>query len=166
MVIVLMGVSGSGKTVVGRALAVRLGWEFEDGDDWHPASNVAKMHRGLPLTDEDRMPWLAALARGIREWEAQHRNVVLACSALRRSYRDVLRGGAAEAGSIRLVYLHAPPELIHQRLRLRVGHFMPETLLDSQLAALEEPDAAEALRVDVSSPVPAIVDAIVQGLGL
>ena len=164
MVIVVMGVSGSGKTAVGSALAARLGWAFEDADDFHPAENVNKMRSGLPLTDRDRMPWIRSLARAIGEWSARDRDVVLACSALRRSYRDVLRASVGDGASIRFVYLKGGYAEVDRRLRLRVGHFMPESLLKSQFEALEEPDSAEALTVAIDHPVAAIVDAIVTRL--
>ena len=134
MVIVVMGVSGSGKTVVGSELAARLGWVFEDGDDFHPPANVEKMRRSIPLTDQDRIPWIRSLCRAVQEWVAQGRNVVLACSALRRWYRDALRDAVANHAWIRFAYLDGSYEEIDRRLRHRVGHFMPESLLRSQLA--------------------------------
>jgi gluconokinase len=166
MIVVVMGVSGSGKTAVGMALALRLGWAFEDADDRHPRANVEKMRGGAPLTDEDRRPWLRELGDVIRAWSDRGRDVVLACSALRKWHRDALRSGAPDGGSIRFVYLEGTHELIDQRLRHRVGHFMPPSLLESQLATLEKPDATEALVVDVGPPVAVIVDAIVTGLRL
>jgi gluconokinase len=161
-----MGVSGSGKTVVGSELAARLGWPFEDADDFHPAANVDKMRRGVPLTDQDREPWLGSLCRAIRQWTADGRDVVLACSALRKSYRDALRAAVVDGGCMRVVYLKGRYEEIDRRLRLRGGHFMPESLLQSQFDTLEEPDSAEALVVDISPPVGAIVDSILAGLHL
>lgn len=166
MVIILMGVSGAGKTAVGQALAERLGWQFEDADDWHPGANVEKMRSGHPLTDEDRRPWLGALNRGIREWIASGRNAVLACSALKATYRQILRAGVQDACAVRFVFLKASYEQIDRRLRERRGHYMPESLLRSQFGALEEPSATEALAVDASLPVPGVVDAIVAGLRL
>lgn len=166
MVIILMGVSGAGKTVVGQALAARFGWHFEDADDWHSAANVNKMRSGHPLTDEERKPWLGALNQAIREWVADERSVVLGCSALKASYRQTLRGGVKDPGSVRFVFLKASYDQIHQRLRERRGHYMPESLLRSQFEALEEPSATEAFAVDASLPVPAVVDAIVAGLRL
>ena len=166
MVIVVMGVSGSGKTVVGEALARRLNWVLEDADNWHPASNIEKMHSGAALTDEDREPWLRALNRAIRNWVGDKRDVVLACSALRKWHRNALRAGLPERESVRFVYLKGTYEEIGRRLSLRVGHFMPESLLKSQFAALEEPDSSEALVVDVSHPVATVVDSIVTGLRL
>jgi gluconokinase len=162
MVVVLMGVSGSGKTTVGQALAARLGWRFEDADDLHPLVNVDKMRHGVPLTDEDREPWIRALRDTIRRHLANGDDVVLACSALRRQHRDALRVG----GEVRFVYLEGSYELIDRRLRDRAGHFMPESLLKSQFEALEPPDPGEALVVAIDRPVAAIVDAIVRGLGI
>lgn len=166
MVIVIMGVSGSGKTMVGEALAKHLNWVFEDADNWHPPSNIEKMRNGEALTDEDRKPWLQALNSAIRNWLTEKRDVVLACSALRGWYREKLREGVPDRESVRFVYLKGTYEEIDRRLRLRVGHFMPESLLKSQFAALEEPDSSEALVVDVSRPVATLVDSIVTGLRL
>jgi gluconokinase len=151
--VAVCGVSGSGKTTVGQALAARLGWEFTDGDDLHPPANVGKMRAGIPLTDEDRRPWLdavgAVLARGAR---------VVACSALRRAYRDRLRAAAPDAA---FVMLDAPREVLAERMAERRGHFMPVALLDSQVATLERPTADEdVLSVDATAEVPAIVDLI------
>jgi gluconokinase len=166
MVIVLMGVSGAGKTVVGQALAARLGWAFEDADNWHPAANVEKMRSGIPLTDEDREPWLEALNHGIREWIAAGRNTALACSALKARYRQTLRSGARDPDSLQFVFLKASYQQIDQRLRERRGHYMPESLLKSQFEALEEPSATEALIVDACQTFPAIVDEIIARLRL
>lgn len=160
MIVVLMGVSGVGKTTLGRLLAAELGWPFIDADDVHPAANVAKMKAGLPLTDADREPWLEALAAELRERLRRGESAVLACSALKEVYRERLRVDA----SVRFVYLYATPELIRRRLEERSGHFFPERLLASQLETLEEP--ASALRVDVSETPDAVVRRIVEGLGL
>jgi gluconokinase len=165
MVVVVMGVSGSGKTVVGEALATRLNWAFEDADSWHPVSNVEKMRRGVALTDEDREPWIRGLNHAIRNWIAEKRNVALACSALREWHREALRAGLHEE-SIRFVFLKGTYEEIDRRLKNRVGHFMAESLLESQFAVLEEPDSSEALAIDVNPPVATIVDAIITGLRL
>lgn len=151
MVILLMGVSGSGKTTVGRALASRLGVPFLDGDDFHPPANVRKMAAGTPLEDADRRPWLLELRRRIDRLHAERRSAVLACSALKAAYRDVLMDGAP---GVRLVYLRGTFELISQRLAARRGHFMPPELLRSQSEALEEP--GEALVVDVGRPAEEI----------
>ncbi|HWF37694.1 MAG TPA: gluconokinase [Candidatus Acidoferrales bacterium] len=166
MVVIVMGVSGAGKTTVGRALAERLGWTFEDADDWHSAANIAKMRSGHELSDEDREPWLRSLSRAIQDWVAGARNAVLACSALKASYRATLRSGAASGASIRFGYLKGTFEQIQRRLESRGGHFMPESLLRSQFETLEEPDASEAFVVDAALSVPQIVDAIIQGLRL
>ncbi len=152
-----MGVSGVGKTTVGKRLAERLGAQFLEGDDFHPAANVAKMRRGEPLDDDDRRPWLEALAAELARHAAAGESVVLTCSALRRSYRDLLRSGGA---AIRFVYLAAEPAFIRKRLAGRQGHFMPAALLDSQFATLEEPDASEAIRVDASLDPNSIVDQV------
>jgi gluconokinase len=161
MVIIVMGVSGVGKTTIGKALAGELGWRFLEGDDLHPAANVAKMAEGVPLTDEDRAPWLEQLRGLISQALEQGENVVLACSALRRSYRQRL---AVDPARVRWVYLTAPAEVIADRLRRRTGHFMPPSLLESQLAALEAPD--DALVVDVTPGPAEVVGFIRAGLGL
>lgn len=135
-----MGVAGSGKSAVGTALAHALGVDFVEGDDYHTAENVKRMASGIPLTDENRAEWLRALAARLRESRDAGTGLVMACSALKRSYRDVLR---AEAGELQLVYLKGPRELIARRLARRRGHFMPPSLLRSQLAALEEPTRDE-----------------------
>ena len=166
MVVILMGVSGSGKTAVGQALAARLDWAFEDADDWHPASNVEKMRTGHPLTDEDRAPWLQSLNAAIQKWIAEHRNVVLACSALKRSYRQALRAGIANSDAVRFAYLRGTYQEIDHRLRDRHAHFMPESLLKSQFETLEEPDTSEAFAVDSSEPVRTLVDTIIRSLRL
>ena len=164
MIVVVMGVSGVGKTTVGVALARRLGWPFLDADDFHSTANVEKMRRGVPLTDDDRRPWLDAIGRELAR-RAADGDVVLACSALHRWHRDALRAGAHGA-DVRFVFLRAGYDEIDARMRARTGHFMPESLLRSQLDTLEPPDATEALAVDAAAPSDAIVDAIVRGLAL
>lgn len=133
--VVLMGVAGSGKSTVAMGLARELDWEFGEADEFHPAANVAKMAAGHPLTDEDRWPWLYALAAWIAERDAAGISTVLACSALRRAYRDILREGAP---TVIFIHLHGPQEVIAERMARRLDHFMPTSLLDSQYATLEE----------------------------
>lgn len=160
--VIVMGVSGSGKTTVGERLAGRLGWRYVDGDTFHPAGNVAKMRAGQPLTDDDRRPWLAAIAAAIDREIARGERIVVACSALKRSYRTVLVHGRDD---IRLVYLKGSRELIARRLAGRRNHFMPSQLLDSQLAALDEPAPDEcAVTVAIDAAVDAVVDEIVGAL--
>jgi gluconokinase len=166
MVVIVMGVSGSGKTAVGELLATRLGWTFQDADNFHPASNVEKMRSGQPLTDADRAPWIRSLSTAIQQWVRQRRHVVLACSALKASYRQALRAAVQDPESVHFVYLKGTYEEIDRRLGQRRGHFMPESLLKSQFESLEEPDPTEALVVDASAPVPVIVSAIIDGLKL
>ena len=139
-VLVVMGVSGSGKTTIAALLAGRLRWDFEDADDLHPAANVAKMHAGIPLTDTDRWPWLHAVAGWIDASRAAGRQGVVACSALKRRYRDIIIGDRPD---VQLVYLKGDPKLIRARLTCRHGHFMPAGMLESQFEALEEPTADE-----------------------
>jgi gluconokinase len=151
IIAVVMGVSGSGKTTIGRALASELGAEFLEGDKFHPPSNVAKMSRGEPLDDADRWPWLDRLAEELADARSSGRSVVLACSALKRSYRDRLRRGAPD---LRLVFLKGDKVLILERLRARKQHFMPPGLLDSQFKALEEPGSEESpIVIDVTPPL-------------
>jgi carbohydrate kinase (thermoresistant glucokinase family) len=140
VVLVVMGVSGSGKTTVAALLAGKLGWPFEDGDDFHPPGNVAKMSSGTPLTDADRWPWLARIAAWIDEKRSTGGHGVVTCSALKREYRDVLLQGRPD---VRLVYLRGSRELIGRRQAARHDHFMPASLMDSQFAALQEPAADE-----------------------
>lgn len=160
MIVIVMGVVGSGKTTVGRLLAQQLGWEFADADDFHPAVNIEKIRQGIPLGDEDRQPWLDRLHDAILGWIARGCNVVLACSALKRAYRKTLDAGP----EVRFVYLKGSATLIAERLRSRHGHFAGEQILASQLADLEEPEGA--LTVDIAATPAQIVDKIRQGLGL
>ena len=139
--LIVMGVSGSGKSTIADKLAERLRWSYEDGDKFHPASNVAKMSAGHPLTDEDRWPWLQAIADDIDRVCGAGQHAVIACSALKRAYRDVLVHGRSD---VRIVYLKGTQELIARRLAARKNHFMPPGLLDSQFKTLEPPDAGEA----------------------
>jgi gluconokinase len=146
MVVVLMGVAGSGKTTVGKLLASQLGWTFADGDDYHSAANVEKMRSGIPLTDADRVPWLESLRSSIVSWITDGTNAALACSALRRDYRERLRVGP----EVRFVYLRGDRALLAKRMHARHGHFMAEEMLESQLATLEEPEDAMVVDVDRS----------------
>jgi gluconokinase len=152
VIVIVMGVSGAGKTAIGEALAQRLGWKFIDADDHHPAENVAKMKAGIPLQDEDRWPWLDVLNQKIRE--AQD-STVLACSALKEKYRERLTRGLEK---FEIVHLHGSFELIHQRLAQRKHRYMPASLLESQFAALEPP--ARAIACDVSQDIETCVAAI------
>jgi gluconokinase len=157
-----MGVSGSGKSTVGKQLAHELGWTFVEADDFHPAANVEKMRRGIPLDDEDRRPWLDALRHRLQEAEERGENVVLACSALKHAYQHYLAQVAPE--SVRYVYLEGSEELIRQRLAQRRGHFMNPALLHSQFETLEPPE--EAVRVDVGLAPDAIAAEIRRELAL
>src|ERR1700704_6543085 len=141
-----MGGSGAGKTTVGSALALELGWEYVDADDYHPVANVEKMRNGIPLTDADREPWLDSLRSLIVAWMAAGKSAVLACSALKEAYRDRLMVGA----SVRVVYLKADRELLRERLLLRRGHYMKEGMLESQIESLEEPADAIVLNARLS----------------
>ena len=160
-VIVLMGVCGSGKSTVGRALARRIGAEFAEGDRWHPPRNVEKMSKGVPLDDDDRWPWLKALGQAIDGWIAEGRMTVLACSALRQSYRDLLAHGRDR---VAIVYLRGDQALIAGRLEKRRDHFMPPSLLPSQFAQLEEPVGIPA--VDIAPPAEEVAETIIGLLGL
>lgn len=161
-IVVMMGVSGTGKTTVGKALAKRLGWTFQDGDDFHPQANVAKMSSGRPLDDADRAPWLARIGAWISDQLAARRSGVIACSALKRTYRRDLSAGRPE---VIVVFLKGSEPLIAARLERRRGHFMPAGLLASQFAALEPPTPDEKpIVVDIDQPVAAQVKDIVAGL--
>ena len=155
-----MGVVGAGKTTVGRLLAERSHFEFADADDFHPGANVEKIRRGIALTDEDREPWLERLHGAIAEWIAAGKNIVLACSALKRSYRKELAVGP----EVRFVYLKGDSELIAERLRARQGHFAGEAILASQLADLEEPESA--VTVDIAASPEKMVAEIREKLRL
>jgi gluconokinase len=162
VVVVLMGVSGSGKTTIAALLAAALGCRFQEGDDLHSRDNVEKMRRGTPLTDADRMPWLHKIAEEIDGWRAQGECGVLTCSALKRSYRNVIIGGRR---NVVLVYLKGSRDLIHQRVAARHEHFMPIALLDSQFAALEEPTPDEhPIVVDVGGKPGEIANDIARQL--
>jgi gluconokinase len=162
-VLIVMGVSGSGKSTIGEMLATRLGWDYEDGDRFHPASNVAKMSAGQPLTDEDRWPWLRAIADEIDRVCEAGRHAVIACSALKRIYRDILVHGRND---VRIIYLKGTQELIASRLASRKGHFMPPGLLTSQFKTLEPPEPREnPVTVSIDASVETIVDDIIRQLG-
>lgn len=163
MIILIMGPAGSGKTTVGELLAAQLSWEFADGDDFHLPANVAKMASGVPLTDEDRLPWLQSIRDAMQKWLAQGKSVVVACSALKRSYRELL-GIEPNSISIKLVYLKGRYDLLLERLHSRKGHYMKEQMLTSQLADLEEPP--DALTIDISSSPDQIVSKIRKRLAI
>ena len=160
MIVVLMGVCGCGKTTIGRALSEELGWRFLDADDFHPEANVAKMRAGIPLADGDRWPWLDRLVAEMAAINARGAHAVLACSALKQAYRDRL----ARAGDVRFVWLKGDRATIAPRLAVRAGHYMPASLLASQLATLEEP--TNATIVDIRAPTAEQVAAIRKGLNV
>jgi gluconokinase len=162
--LIVMGVSGSGKSTVAQRLAARLGWRYEDGDWFHPPGNVAKMSAGHPLTDEDRWPWLKAIADEIDRAGEAGQHVVIACSALKHAYREVLIGGRND---VRIIYLNGTQDLIASRLNARKDHFMPPGLLASQFKTLEPPEANERpVTVSIDASVDAIVDDALRQLKL
>ncbi len=164
MVVVVMGVAGAGKSTLGRMLADALDAAFVEGDDYHPSTNVEKMSAGVALDDDDRWPWLDALAQAMAEHAARDAHAVVACSALKRRYRDRLR---AQVPSARFVLLQADREPLAERLAARSVHFMPATLLSSQLEALEMPAPDESIHVlDATQPVTAVLDAALTALGV
>ena len=160
MIVIVMGVVGSGKTTIGQLLARQLGWKFADADDFHSYANKEKIRHGVALNDADRKPWLESLRSQIMKWQAAHQNAVLACSALKSSYRQELQ----VASEVQFVHLRGSPALIAERLRSRHGHFADEQILSSQFADLEEPDAA--VTVDIDQPPDQIVAKIRKELGL
>ncbi len=158
VILVVMGVAGSGKTTIARMLAERLGWRFQEGDALHPPANVAKMSAGTPLTDDDRWPWLHTIAGVMDGWRAEGANGIVTCSALKRAYRDILVGGHPD---VRIVHLAGEKALIAARMAARKGHFMPTALLDSQFATLEPPGADEnPIVVDIGAEAGTIVQAL------
>jgi gluconokinase len=162
MVVVVMGVSSSGKTTVAKLLAETLGWQYQEGDALHPPENVAKMSSGTPLTDADRLPWLRAIAARIDEWRSRGEPGVVTCSALKHAYRDIIVGNRPD---VVLVYLKGSHDLIAARMAARKGHFMPTALLDNQFATLEEPSADErAITIDVGETPFRIVQEIMRRL--
>jgi len=155
-----MGPAGSGKTTVGELLAAQLKWDFADGDNFHSPANVEKMSRGIPLSDDDRIPWLNSIRQAMLQWNAQQRNFVLACSALKRNYRDLLQINS----NVKLVYLKGSFELFRERLRARKGHYAGEEILAGQFADLEEP--ADAIIIDAAISPEQIVAEIRKRLAL
>ncbi|MEG4810573.1 gluconokinase [Microcoleus sp. F8-D3] len=152
MITIVMGVSGSGKTTVGKLLAQSLNWDFSDADDFHPSANIEKMSRGIPLEDADRLPWLLQLQAAIDRWLLENQNVVLACSALKASYREML---CRDQQRMKIVYLKGSFELLAARLKSRENHYMKADLLLSQLDTLEEPE--DAIIIDASQPLEVIL---------
>lgn len=163
-IVIVMGVSGSGKTIVAQGIATAMGWEFAEGDTFHPQANVAKMASGHPLTDEDRWPWLRAIGAWIDEHNLRGTSAVIACSALRRVYRDLLREGRP---NVRFCHVTADPALIEERMEHRKGHFMPASLLPSQLATLENLQTDEpGLTVSAAGAPDDVLHGVLMALGL
>ena len=160
MIIVVMGISASGKSTLGSALAKSLGWVFLEGDDYHSRANIEKMRSGTPLNDEDRLPWLRSINQALGRLDKDGRNAVLACSALKRNYREIL---AQDIKQMRYVYLYGNPQLVRERITNRKGHFMPPELIDSQIAAMEPPQ--NAIRVNIEQPVETQAELVLQALG-
>lgn len=162
--LVVMGVSGSGKSTVGDELARRFGTVFVEGDKLHPAANVAKMAAGTPLNDDDRLPWLRAIGARMAEADDQDKGIVVACSSLKHSYRDILRASARRP--LIFIFLDGSLALLRERMLSRTGHFMPPSLLDSQLATLEPPSPDEAsIRIELDGDIAAQIDAAVSSIG-
>jgi gluconokinase len=159
MILIVMGVSGCGKTTIGEMLAERLKCDFADADSFHSQANKDKMHKGIPLTDDDRWPWLKAIRASIVEKQADSTTHVYACSALKRVYRDILREGDKD---VTFVYLKGTPELLQERIKTRKGHFFDPALLQSQLDTLEPPGLDEAIEVDIALSPEQIVDKVLK----
>ena len=164
MILIVMGVSGAGKTLIGEMLGERLGCSFVDGDVFHSEANKAKMAQGVPLTDDDRWPWLAAIRAAIEEKVRAGQSLIVGCSSLKRAYRDVLRGGAQGDGIVRFIYLRGSFDVLHERLATRGRHFFNPALLQSQLDTLEEPGDDEAITVSIELSPQEIVDEVVAKL--
>lgn len=163
MIVIVMGVSGSGKSTLAAQLVERMGWQYAEGDDYHSEANRAKMHAGIPLTDEDRLPWLDALHAVLAGWQNQGASGVLTCSALKEIYRDRLLAGISAA---RIVWLDPPRALLEQRLTARTGHYMNPKLLDSQLATLEAPQGDAVLHLAGGEGAEQQADSVIAWLGL
>lgn len=162
MIIVFMGISGSGKSTLGQMTAERLNVPFEEGDAYHPKSNVEKMAAGIPLTDEDRKPWLQILANAMTDWTSKGETRVLSCSALRKRYRDQFRAATSD---LRFVFLDGAVDLVRNRMQERQSHFMPVALIESQIADLEVPEGEEdVIRLDISAAPEELVDDVVAKL--
>jgi gluconokinase len=161
MILIAMGVSGAGKTRIGEMLAERLQCTFTDGDAFHSEANRKKMHDGIPLTDDDRWPWLRTIRAAIEEKQRAHETAIFTCSSLKRSYRDILRGNDRD---VCFVYLHGTFEVLHERLASRTGHFFDPSLLQSQLDTLEEPGQDEAIVVSIELTPEQIVDEVIKQL--
>jgi gluconokinase len=161
MILIAMGVSGAGKTRIGELLAERLHCDFTDGDAFHSAANKEKMHKGIPLTDDDRWPWLKTIRAAIEEKQHAHETAVFTCSSLKRAYRDILRAGDKD---VCFVYLKGTREVLQERLSTRTGHFFDPSLLQSQLETLEEPDEDEAITVSIDLTPEQIVDEVIDRL--
>ncbi|AOI98944.1 gluconokinase [Burkholderia sp. LA-2-3-30-S1-D2] len=163
MILIAMGVSGAGKSRIGEMLAERLSCSYTDGDAFHSAANKEKMHNGIPLTDDDRWPWLRTIRAAIEEKQRAGETAVFTCSSLKRSYRDVLRGSDTD---VRFVYLKGSFEVLHERLKTRTGHFFDPSLLKSQLDTLEEPGPDEAIVVSIELTPEQIVDQVMLKIGI
>lgn len=163
MILIAMGVSGAGKSLIGEMLAERLSCSYTDGDAFHSAANKEKMHNGIPLTDDDRWPWLRTIRAAIEEKQRAGETAVFTCSSLKRSYRDVLRGTDTD---VRFVYLKGSFEVLHERLKSRTGHFFDQSLLKSQLDTLEEPGPDEAIEVSIELTPEQIVDQVMLKIGI